>query len=85
MKKILIVDDEPTILMTMSHVLLSYVKQISPKTNVIIMTAYGSDEMREEAYKRGAFQYFEKPIDIPHLIERVQSMGIESVAEGLKA
>ena len=130
MKKILIVDDEPTILMTMSHVLsgkdtmvitssrieeaeealarytfdlviadirlsgmegieglelLSYVKQVSPKTNVIIMTAYGSDEMREEAYKRGAFQYFEKPIDIPHLIERVQSMGIESVAQGLKA
>ena len=130
MKKILIVDDEPTILMTMSHILsgkdtmvitssrieeaeealarytfdlviadirlsgmegieglelLSYVKQISPKTNVIIMTAYGSDEMREEAYKRGAFQYFEKPIDIPHLIERVQSMGIESVAQGLKA
>ena len=130
MKKILIVDDEPTILMTMSHVLsgkdtmvitssrieeaeealgrytfdlviadirlsgmegieglelLSYVKQISPKTNVIIMTAYGSDEIREEAYKRGAFQYFEKPIDIPHLIERVQSMGIESVAQGLKA
>src|SRR5512134_516229 len=130
MKKILIVDDEPTILLTLSHLLgnkdttvitssrieeaeealarytfdlviadirlsgmegveglelLSYVKQISPKTNVIIMTAYGSDEMREEAYKRGAFQYFEKPIDIPHLIERVQSMGIESVAEGLKA
>jgi len=130
MKKILIVDDEPTILMTMSHVLsgkdtmvitssrieeaeealarytfdlviadirlsgmegieglelLSYVKQISPKTNVIIMTAYGSDEIKEEAYKRGAFHYFEKPIDIPQLIERVQSVGIESVAEGLKA
>ena len=130
MKKILIVDDEPTILMTMSHVLsgkdtmvitssrieeaeealarytfdlviadirlsgmegieglelLSYVKQISPKTNVIIMTAYGSDEIKEEAYKRGAFHYFEKPIDIPQLIERVQSIGIESVAEGLKA
>jgi DNA-binding NtrC family response regulator len=130
MKKILIVDDEPTILMTMSHVLsgkdtmvitssrieeaeealarytfdlviadirlsgmegieglelLSYVKQLNPKTNVIIMTAYGSDEMREEAYRRGAFRYFEKPIDIPQLIETVQSMGIESVAEGLKA
>jgi DNA-binding NtrC family response regulator len=130
MKKILIVDDEPTILMTMSHVLggkdtmvitssrieeaeealarytfdlviadirlsgmegveglelLSFIKQISPKTNVIIMTAYGSDEIKEEAYKRGAFHYFEKPIDISQLIERVQSVGIESVAEGLKA
>jgi len=130
MKRILIVDDEPTILMTMSHVLggkdtmvitssrieeaeealarytfdlviadirlsgmegveglelLSFIKQISPKTNVIIMTAYGSDEIKEEAYKRGAFHYFEKPIDISQLIERVQSVGIESVAEGLKA
>jgi DNA-binding NtrC family response regulator len=130
MKRILIVDDEPTILMTMSHVLsgkdtmvitssrieeaeealarytfdlviadirlsgmegieglelLSYVKQLNPKTNVIIMTAYGSDEMREEAYRRGAFRYFEKPIDIPQLIETVQSMGMGSVAEGLKA
>ncbi|HYQ48551.1 MAG TPA: response regulator [Thermodesulfovibrionales bacterium] len=126
MKKILIVDDEPTILMTMSHVLsskesmvitssrieeaeeaiarytfdlviadirlsgmdgieglelLSYVKQRSPKTEVIIMTAYGSDELREEAYRRGAFYYFEKPIDIPQLIEKAQSIGIETMAK----
>lgn len=126
MKKILIVDDEPTILMTMSHVLsskdtmvitssrieeaeealaryafdlviadirlsgmdgieglelLSYVKQNNPKTEVIIMTAYGSDEMREEAYRRGAFYYFEKPIDIPQLIEKAQSIGIATTSK----
>ncbi|NJD57301.1 MAG: response regulator [Nitrospirae bacterium] len=125
MKKILIVDDEPTILMTMSHVLsskesmvitssrieeaeealaryafdlviadirlsgmdgieglelLSFVKQSNPRTEVIIMTAYGSEEMREEAYRRGAFYYFEKPIDIPQLIEKAQSIGIDTVS-----
>jgi DNA-binding NtrC family response regulator len=121
MKKILIVDDEPTILLTLSHLLsngdttviasskieeaeealsryrfdlaiadirlsgmygieglelLSYIKKLSPATEVIIMTAYGSDEMRDDAYRRGAFHYYEKPIDIPHLIDKVQLLGI---------
>ncbi len=122
MKKILIVDDEPTILMTLSHLLsnkdttvitssrieeaeealsrykfdlviadirlsgmygieglelLSYIKNISPETEVIIMTAYGSDEIREDAYERGAFYYYEKPIDIAHLVSKVQTIGIK--------
>jgi DNA-binding NtrC family response regulator len=121
MKKILIVDDEPTILLTLSHLLsnrettvitsskieeaeealsryrfdlaiadirlsgmygieglelLSYIKKLSPSTEVIIMTAYGSEEMRDDAYKRGAFYYYEKPIDISHLIDSVHSLGI---------
>lgn len=126
MKKILIVDDEPTILMTLSHVLsskdttvitssrieeaeealarykfdlviadirlsgmygieglelLSYVKKISPETAVIIMTAYGSEEMREEAQKRGAFHYYEKPININHLLSTVRGLGISAPSE----
>lgn len=121
MKKILIVDDEPTILMTLSHLLsnkdvtvitsskietaeealsrysfdlviadirmsgmygieglelLSFVKKLRPETEVIIMTAYGSDEIREEAYRRGAFYYYEKPIDISHLISKLETIGI---------
>ena len=121
MKKILLVDDEPTILLTLSHLLstkdtvvitcssmeeaeealskyafdlmiadirlsgmygieglelLSYVRRISPSTEVIIMTAYGSDEMREDAYRRGAFHYYEKPIDLAHLVSRVRALGI---------
>ncbi len=122
MKKILIVDDEPTILMTLSHLLsnkdsvvitssrmeeaeealarynfdlviadirlsgmygkeglelLSYIKKINPATEVIIMTAYGSDDIRDDAYERGAFHYYEKPIDIAHLISKVQTLGIQ--------
>ena len=117
MKKILIVDDEPTILLTLSHLLsnketnvittsrmeeaeealsryvfdlviadirlsgmygieglelLSFVKKMHPETEVIIMTAYGTNEIKEEAYKRGAFHYYEKPIDISDLISKVQ-------------
>ncbi len=121
MKKILIVDDEPTILMTLSHALgsketvvitssrieeaevalsryrfdlmiadirlsgmygieglelLSYIKKLNPETQVIIMTAYGSDAIKEDAYRRGAFHYYEKPIEIPNLISKVASLGI---------
>ena len=121
MKKILIVDDEPTILMTLSHLLnnkettvitssrmeeaeealsryafdlviadirlsgmygieglelLSFIKKIHAETEVIIMTAYGSDEIREDAYRRGAYYYYEKPIDLSHLVNKVQELGI---------
>lgn len=123
MKRILVVDDEPTILLSLSHILssketlvvtsnrieeaevalsryqfdliiadirmsgldgieglelLSYIKATSPDTPVIIMTAFGSEEMREDAFLRGAFHYYEKPIDISHLLSKVQSLGIQT-------
>ena len=129
MKKILIVDDETTILLTLSHLLsskdttvitssrmeeaeealaryvfdlviadirlsgmygieglelLSYIKEKNPDTAVIIMTAFGSDEIREDAYRRWALHYYEKPIDIPDLISKVKSLGI-TVTGGQKA
>jgi DNA-binding NtrC family response regulator len=120
-KRILIVDDEPTILLTLSYTLrskevevitasrlepaeealnrytfdlvivdirmsgvlgieglelLSYIKRKWPKTEVIIMTAYGSDEVKQDAYDRGAFHYYSKPVDIEDLMQRVRAMGI---------
>ncbi len=120
-RKILIVDDEPTILFALSRLLgskeitvvtagriedarsallehsfdlviadvrmsgmngreglelLSYVKGLSPETLVIIMTAFGSDEIREDAYKRGASHYYEKPIDLDQLVSRIRRLGI---------
>ena len=121
MKKILIVDDEPTILMTLSHLLsskettvitssrieeaeealsrysfdlviadirlsgmygieglelLSFIKGMHPETEVIIMTAYGTEEIKEDAYRRGAYYYYEKPIDLSHLVAKVHALGI---------
>jgi CheY-like chemotaxis protein len=120
-KRILIVDDEPTILLTLSYALrssevevitasrlepaeealaryafdvvivdirmsgilgieglelLSYIKRYWPKTEVMVMTAHGSTEIEQEAYGRGASYYYEKPVDILELAERVRRMGI---------
>lgn len=120
-KRLLIVDDEPTILLTLSYALrsegvevitasrlepaeealarysfdvvivdirmsgllgieglelLSYIKRYWPKTEVIVMTAYGTEEIKKEAYDRGASYYYSKPVDIGELSERVRSLGV---------
>jgi DNA-binding NtrC family response regulator len=120
LKKILIVDDEQSILANLSHLLkiegvhvlacdeieqaeealgkepfdlviadirmsgidgidglelLSYVKEHFA-TEVIIMTGFGSAEIEEDAYRRGAYHYFKKPIDIKELLQRVSALGI---------
>jgi DNA-binding NtrC family response regulator len=119
-KKILVVDDEASILLSLSYVLraegvevitcseielaeaalaathfdlvladirmsgvsgieglelLSYIKKHF-NTEVIIMTGYGTPEIEEEAYRRGAFYYFKKPIDIPQLLRQVSTLEI---------
>jgi DNA-binding NtrC family response regulator len=55
--------------------LLSYIGE-RYNTRVIIMTGYGSNEIENEAYRRGAYFYFSKPIDIPVLLKKVASAGI---------
>ncbi len=44
--------------------LLKRIKGSYPQTHVIIMTAYGSDEKKEEAISSGAYRYIEKPFEI---------------------
>jgi len=119
-KKILIVDDEQSILLSLKHLLaipgvevitcteieqaeealanshfdlviadirmsgvdgieglelLSYVKQ-NFATEVIIMTGFGTADIEADAYRRGAYHYFKKPIEIKDLMQRVSSLGI---------
>jgi len=119
-KKILIVDDDPSILLTLKHLLkvpgvevlacdvieqaeealnnshfdlvisdirmsgvdsieglelLNFVKQ-RYDTKVIIMTGLGSAEIEEEAYRLGAYHFFNKPIDINSLMLKVSALGI---------
>ena len=121
LKKILIVDDEPTILLTLSYALrskdvdvitasrlepaedalkkhtfdlviadirmsgmlgeeglelLTYIKRNWPGTKVIIMTAHGTDEVRQDAYDRGAVHYYQKPVDIRELMQKIEELGI---------
>jgi two-component system nitrogen regulation response regulator GlnG len=47
---------------------LKEIKELSPKTPVIIITAYGSGDRVIKAMKYGAYEYVEKPFDIPRLI-----------------
>lgn len=54
--------------------LLSFVKTKYPQTRVIIITAYGTDEREELAYRIGADKYLEKPFDIPQLRDIVFKM-----------
>lgn len=120
-KRLLIVDDEPTILLTLSYALrseglevitasrlepaeealsryafdvviadirmsgilgieglelLSYIKRNWPGTEVIVMTAHGSEEIKKEAYGRGASYYYDKPVDIGELAERMRRLGL---------
>jgi len=44
--------------------LLETVKAIQPSTKVILMTAYGTDEIQAEALRLQACQYLEKPVEI---------------------
>ena len=54
--------------------LLSIIKSRSPETKVVIITAYGTDEREERAYKIGAERYIEKPFDISELRNLVFKM-----------
>jgi DNA-binding NtrC family response regulator len=120
MKKILIVDDEQSILLSLSYALkaegvevitcseieqaeealenthfdlviadirmsgvngieglelLKYIKERFA-TEVIIMTGYGTEEMEALACRLGALHYFNKPVDITELLNKVASIGI---------
>ena len=54
--------------------LLSMIKSRNPVTKVIVITAYGSDENKEQALNRGAEHYIEKPFDIYELKKLVIQM-----------
>jgi two-component system response regulator HydG len=51
--------------------LLKRAVEVSPTTNVIVMTAYGSIETAVEAMRRGAYDYITKPFKEGELIHRV--------------
>jgi DNA-binding NtrC family response regulator len=47
--------------------ILSEIKQYSPETTVIIMTAHGSIDSAVTAIKKGAYDYLQKPFDFDEL------------------
>ncbi len=54
--------------------LLSLIKSKYPATEVIVMTAYGSLEKKEEALRKGARFYIEKPFEIKEMKQLVMEI-----------
>jgi CheY-like chemotaxis protein len=52
--------------------LMQRVRAISPQTRMILITAYGSDEVEAEARRLQAYSYFTKPFHIEDFMETVQ-------------
>jgi DNA-binding NtrC family response regulator len=48
------------------------VKKAYPETQVIILTAHGTDEDREEAEKLGAFAFLKKPVELHALVDHME-------------
>lgn len=45
-------------------------KEINPKIDIIVISAYSSDEVADESLKRGASDYIIKPIDMNTLPQK---------------
>jgi DNA-binding response OmpR family regulator len=54
--------------------ILKYIREKIPDAKVIIITAYGSEEKRNEALNNGALLYVEKPFDIIRFKQRVMEI-----------
>jgi YesN/AraC family two-component response regulator len=54
--------------------LLTLIKSRYPATEVIVMTAYGSQEKKEEALQKGARFYIEKPFEIREIKQLVMEL-----------
>ncbi|TFH02967.1 MAG: response regulator [Calditrichales bacterium] len=54
--------------------LLQHIKSTYPKTEVIVMTAFGSSDKKEEALEKGARFYIEKPFEIKEIKQLVMEL-----------
>ncbi len=52
--------------------ILSKIKKISPGTIVNIITAYGSDEARDEAKRLGAYSFIDKPFSEEDILRNIR-------------
>jgi len=52
---------------------LSAMQQLSPSTKIILITAYGTEALFEDARRRGAFAVLDKPVEMSALAPLVAS------------
>jgi DNA-binding NtrC family response regulator len=60
--------------------ILPRIKKLQPGISIIIITAFGSEEVRRRAYERGATLYLEKPIQFQKLRELIHQMVLSNRA-----
>jgi ActR/RegA family two-component response regulator len=54
--------------------LLTLIRKMSPAPAVIITTAFGSEEARNEANKMGAYDFLDKPYNEEDIVRRIKKM-----------
>lgn len=52
---------------------LRWTRLAHPDTQVIMLTAHGTDKDKEEAEKLGAFDFLNKPVEIEVLLDKIQA------------
>ncbi len=50
------------------------VRYLDPRTSIILMTAYGSEELQQEAEGLGVACYFSKPFEIDEVLSAVSQL-----------
>jgi len=56
--------------------IIKYVKGHRPETQIILVTAYGNQDVMKRAYNLGAAFYFEKPVSTNILKNALKSLGV---------
>ncbi|MBI2486083.1 MAG: sigma-54-dependent Fis family transcriptional regulator [Deltaproteobacteria bacterium] len=65
--------------------LLEEIRKVSPRTSVIIITAYGSIESAVQALKRGAYDYIVKPLIFDEVLVKVKNIiGFQELSRDYK-
>jgi len=56
--------------------IIRYVKERDPETQIILITAYGNQDVMKRAYSLGASFYFEKPVSTNVIKDALKNMGV---------
>jgi len=56
--------------------ILQYIKGHELTTPVIVLTGYGSDEIKDKALALGAYGYLDKPVNITEIVKILKEIGI---------
>jgi DNA-binding NtrC family response regulator len=56
--------------------IIRYVKERDPETQIILITAYGNQDVMKRAYNMGASFYFEKPVSTNVIKDALKNMGV---------